>query len=92
MEAAGAGQAPAQGTRTFMWRWLAVATLLYAFGHSGFDAYRPAAFDRSLREFHRDVNRLTEDGIRTATAFDQAGTLRYLNSLSVHFQAMLSNH
>ena len=39
-----------------MWRWLAVAAALYGFGDPQFEAYRPAAFERSLREFHRDVD------------------------------------
>ena len=75
-----------------MWRCLAIAAMLYGFGHPGLEPYRPAAFDRSLREFHRDVNRLAEYGVRIATAADQARTLRHLSSLSVQFQAMLARH
>ena len=46
-----------------MWRWLAIAAVLYAGGHPALDAYRPVAFERSLREFHRDVNRRGNDAI-----------------------------
>ncbi len=75
-----------------MWRCLAIAALLYAGGHPSLDAWRPAAFERSLREFHRDVNRLAEHGVRIATAVDQTRTLRHLSALNVQFQAMLSGH
>jgi hypothetical protein len=75
-----------------MWRCLAIAAMLYGFGHPGLEPYRPAAFDRSLREFHRDVNRLAAHGVGIATAVDQTRTLRHLSSLSAQFQAMLTGH
>jgi hypothetical protein len=73
-----------------MTRLLAVAAALYALGHPGFDAWRPMAFDRSLREFHRDVNRIAHDGIRVLAAFDRSGTVRTLNDLSGQFHALLT--
>ena len=75
---------------TSMWRWFAIAAALYAGGHPGLDAWRPAAFERSLREFHRDVNRLGNDAVLTATGFDQARALAQFSSLGAQLQAMLS--
>lgn len=73
-----------------MGRCLLIAMALYAGGHPALDAYRPAAFERSLREFHRDVNRFAERGIRTANSIDQARALRQFAALSGQFQSMLS--
>jgi hypothetical protein len=73
-----------------MWRWFAIAAAFYAGGHPGLDAWRPAAFDRSLREFHRDVNRLGGDAVQVATGLDQARMLSQFGSLSEQFQTMLS--
>lgn len=73
-----------------MWRLLIIATALYAGGHPALDAYRPAAFERSLREFHRDVNRLAEHGMQAAVGLDQARALRQLTALGGQFQSMLS--
>ena len=72
-----------------MWRCLAIVAMLYALGHPGLDVYRPAAFDSSLREFHRDVNRMTAITTRAFVMFDQARALSQLNSLGVQLQAML---
>jgi hypothetical protein len=79
-----------------MGRWLILAVGLYAGGHPALDAYRPAAFEHSLREFHRDVNRLAERGLYAATGLDQARALSQIAALgkvaalSGQFQAMLS--
>ena len=73
-----------------MWRWFAIAAALYACGHPGLDAWRPAAFDRSLREFHRDVNRLATDTMQVATGVDQIRMLNQFSSLNANFQTMLS--
>jgi hypothetical protein len=73
-----------------MWRWLAVAAALYGFGDPQFEAYRPAAFERSLREFHRDVDRMTAGTLHAFVMFDQARSLRSLTTLTAQFQAMLS--
>jgi hypothetical protein len=72
-----------------MWRWFAIAAALYAGGHPGLDAWRPAAFERSLREFHRDVNRLGNDAVLTVAGIDQARAMREFSSLGVQLQAML---
>jgi hypothetical protein len=73
-----------------MWRCLAIAAVLYGFGHPEFEAYRPVAFERSLREFHRDVNRIAAVSTRGFVMFDQNRALRSLNSLGAQFQSMLS--
>ena len=73
-----------------MGRWLAIAAILYAGGHPGVEAYRPAAFDRSLREFHRDVNRLANDAMQTAVGVDQVRALHQFATLSAQFQTMLA--
>jgi hypothetical protein len=75
-----------------MWRWFAIAAALYAGGHPGFDAWRPAAFERSLREFHRDVNRLGNDTVSTVTGIDQARALREFSALGAQLQAMPLRH
>jgi len=75
-----------------MWRWLVIAAILYAGGHPGLEAYRPIAFDRSLREFHRDVNRVAADTTRAFLMFDQVRSLHSLSTLGAQFQAMLSRH
>jgi len=74
-----------------MLRCLAIATLIYAMGHPDFAAYRPDAFDRSLREFHRDVNRVAGVTFGAATVLAPAQSLRSLDTLSGRLQAMLSN-
>jgi hypothetical protein len=73
-----------------MWRWFAIAAALYAGGHPSLDAWRPAAFDRSLREFHRDVNRLGSDTAKAVTGLDQTRMLMQFGSLNANFQTMLS--
>lgn len=73
-----------------MWRWFIIVMALYAGGHPALDTYRPAAFERSLREFHRDMNRLAEQGMQAAVGLDQARALRQFATLSDQFQAMLS--
>ena len=74
-----------------MWRWLAIAAVLYGIGHPELAAYRPVAFDRSLREFHRDVNRVAATATDAFVMFDQARLLRSINTLGVQLQAMLSD-
>ena len=59
-----------------MWRWLAVAAILYGLGDSQFDDYRPAAFERSLREFNRDVDRMAAGTLSAFVMFDQTRSLR----------------
>jgi hypothetical protein len=71
-----------------MGRVLAIAAALYVLGHPNFDAWRPIAFDRSLREFHRDMNRLAYETTRVLTVFDRTGTVRTLTELGSQLQSM----
>jgi hypothetical protein len=87
-EGKGPAHTPPVG-RIAMWRCLAIAVLLYAAGDARLDAYRPAAFERSLREFHRDVNRIGADAVRTAAGLDQVRALQDFSSLGARLQAML---
>jgi len=73
-----------------MGRLLIIAMAVYAGGHPALDAYRPSAFERSLREFHRDVNRIAEQGMQTATGLEQARMLHQFTMLSGQFRTMLS--
>jgi hypothetical protein len=73
-----------------MTRLLAVAAALYALGHPGFDAWRPIAFDRSLREFHRDVNRIAHDSMRVLVVFDRSGTVHALTELGGQLHTMIT--
>lgn len=73
-----------------MGRLLAIALWLYAFGHSQFDAWRPLAFDASLREFHRDINRIASETSRVFVVFDRTGTLHALGTLGSQLQAILT--
>ena len=50
------------------------------------------AFERSLREFHRDVNRFCNDTVSTVTGIDQARALREFSVLGAQLQAMLLRH
>ena len=75
-----------------MWRCLAIAAMIYGFGHPALDAYRPLAFERTLQEFHSDVNRVASITTRAFVMFDQARIQRSLNSLSSSFQAMITSH
>ena len=40
-----------------MWRSIAMAALVYAYGHPKFDGYRPAGLDRPLQAFYVEVNK-----------------------------------
>ena len=73
-----------------MWRWLVIVAAFYAGGHPPLDAWQPAAFERSLREFHHDVNRLRSDALQTVTGLEQARALRQFHSLGDQLRAMLT--
>jgi hypothetical protein len=72
-----------------MGRSLAIVALVYACGHPGFDGYRPAAFDRTLRSFHGEVNAAARDGRRVFILLDDARSMRYLQSYGRGMQAIL---
>lgn len=70
-------------------RSLAIVALVYACGHPDFDGYRPAAFDRTLRSFHGEVNAAVRDGRRVLVLLDDARSMRYLEGDSRGMQSML---
>ncbi len=72
-----------------MGRSLAIVALIYACGHPGFDGYRPAAFDRTLRSFHGEVNAAAREGRRALVLLDDARSMRYLDGYSRSMQSML---
>ena len=68
-----------------MWRGLLAAAMLYGYGHSAAYGYRPAALDRPLRDFHREVNHAAADGRRALIVLDDARAMRHLKVLLVAF-------
>jgi hypothetical protein len=74
-----------------MGRVLAIAAALYTLGHPHFDAWRPIAFDRSLREFHNDMNRIAHSTVRMVAVFDRSGATRTLSDLGAQLQAMVTD-
>jgi hypothetical protein len=63
-----------------MWRSLAIAALVYSYGHPKFDGYRPAGMDRALQAFHVEVNKVAASGRQALGRFDDAGALRYVKN------------
>jgi hypothetical protein len=57
---------------------LLLLALLYGYGHSACDGYRPAAFDRPLREFHREAGEIASGVRRALATLDDARSMRYL--------------
>jgi hypothetical protein len=45
-----------------MWRSMFMAAIVYGSGGPGWDGYRPAALDRPLQAFYRQVNVAAEQG------------------------------
>ncbi|WP_157100137.1 hypothetical protein [Rhodoplanes sp. Z2-YC6860] len=45
--------------------------MAYVYGGPSFDGQRPAALDRSLREFRRSVDAIERDGPRVVAAVDR---------------------
>ncbi|HML15048.1 MAG TPA: hypothetical protein VK456_17210 [Xanthobacteraceae bacterium] len=60
-----------------MWRSIAIAALVYAYGHPKFDGYRPAGVDRALQAFYVEVNKVAASGRQTLGRFDEETTVRY---------------
>jgi len=61
-----------------MWRSIAIAALIYAYGHPKFDGYRPAGLDRALQGFYVEVNKAAATGRRTLGRFDDESAVRYV--------------
>jgi len=78
-----------EGDKFIMGRIWLLATLLYAYGHPGFDGHRPAAVDRPLRGFHRAVDTAADETRRILLSLDNrlqtvrtlVGNLRQLNDV-----------
>ena len=56
-----------------MWRCVYMAAVVYACGAPGWDGYRPAALDRPLQAFYRQVNVAAE---QSRTLFASANAAR----------------
>ena len=67
--------------RAVMGRSLLLLALLYVCGDARFEIYRPAAFDRPVREFRRAVEQAVIDGRRALAVLDDARSMRYLAPL-----------
>ncbi|MBM3530065.1 MAG: hypothetical protein FJX62_18440 [Alphaproteobacteria bacterium] len=61
-----------------MGRTIALLVLAYGCGHPAAEAYRPAAADRPLRDFHRAVDTAIADSRRALAVLDDARRMRYL--------------
>jgi hypothetical protein len=72
-----------------MWRSLISAVLLYGYGHSACDSFRPAMFDRPLQGLHREVNQAAIEGQRALGGLDGARTMSYLKGYSEHMSSTL---
>jgi len=72
-----------------MGRILFVAALIYAAGHPALDGQRPALFDRPLRSFHAEIDRMARDTRRAWSVLDDAGSMRHLRPLIDQIGAML---
>jgi hypothetical protein len=72
-----------------MWRSVLAAIAVYAYGHPGFDGYRPAALDRPLQAFHQEINHVARDGQRALSTLDDARSMRYLKGYIVQMEAQL---
>ena len=64
-----------------MGRSLLLLALLYACGDARLAPYRPAAFDRPVREFRHAVDQAMTDGRRALATLDDARSMRYLAPL-----------
>ena len=63
-----------------MWRSIAIAALVYAYGHPNFDGYRPAGLDRPLQAFYVEVNKAALTGRQALARVDDDRVVRYLKS------------
>ena len=72
-----------------MWRSLFVAAVVYAYGHPGFDGYRPGGLDRPLQAFYREVNLVARDGQRVLGTLDDARSMRYLKGYMDYMETQL---
>ena len=72
-----------------MWRSLAIAALVYSYGHPKFDGYRPASMDRALQAFYVEVNKVAAIGRQTLGRFDEEAALRFVKNSVDNVEAEL---
>jgi hypothetical protein len=75
-----------------MWRSVIAAAVVYAYGHPGFDGYRPGVFDRPLHAFYTEVNQAARDGKRALSLLDDARAMRYLKGYIDNMDALLKSN
>jgi hypothetical protein len=63
-----------------MWRSIAMAALVYAYGHPKFDGYRPAGLDRPLQAFYAEVNKAALTGRQALARVDGDRAVDYLKT------------
>jgi hypothetical protein len=63
-----------------MWRSIAIAALVYAYGHPKFDGYRPAGMDRALQAFYVEVNKAAASGRQVLGRFDDEAAVRFVKN------------
>ncbi|HEV2957147.1 MAG TPA: hypothetical protein VGX95_13600 [Xanthobacteraceae bacterium] len=63
-----------------MWRSIAIAALVYGYGHPKFDGYRPAGMDRALQAFYVEVNKAAATGRQALARFDDEAAVRYVKN------------
>ncbi|MDT3685865.1 MAG: hypothetical protein RO009_12595 [Pseudorhodoplanes sp.] len=70
-----------------MLRGAIAAVLIYAYGHPGLEAARPAALDAALQGFHRDVNAIFIDSYRAVARFDDDRAVAVVKGYVTHLEA-----
>jgi hypothetical protein len=72
-----------------MWRSLAIAVLVYGYGHPALDMVRPAALDQPLQAFYREVNQVAHEGKKAITSFSGERSMRYVKDYIDYVEAQL---
>jgi hypothetical protein len=72
-----------------MWRSIAMAALVYAYGHPKFDGYRPAGLDRSLQAFYVEVNKAALTGRRALGRVDGDQAVDYVKTYVDNVEAQV---
>lgn len=70
-----------------MLRGAIAAILIYAYGHPGLEAARPAMLDAPLEGFHRDINTIVADGYRAIARFDDDQAIDTVKGYVSHLEA-----
>jgi len=72
-----------------MWRCIAMAALVYAFGHPKFDGYRPAGLDRPMQAFYVEVNKAALIGRRALGPVDSDRAVGYVKAYVDNVEAQV---